>query len=63
MPATPDNFDRGHSDEPLQPLPYTMTNGPRGGYPMPIRRTKSFGFGPRLLPPVNLVKGPPRLYG
>jgi hypothetical protein len=51
------------SDAPITPLPYQSTLGPHGGYPAPIIRTKSFAFGPRLLPPVNKIVGPPRLYG
>lgn len=53
----------GHSDAALHPLTYHDTMGPTGGYPAPLIRTKSFGFRPGGLPPVNLIKGPPRLYG
>ncbi len=50
----------GHREEPLGPLPYQSdyVHGPE-----PIRRTASFAFAPRPLPPVNKVKGAPRLYG
>lgn len=63
MHATPVLFQKGHSDSALHPQDYTMSNGPHGGYPHPIIRTKSYGFNPRLLPPVNKVVGPPRIYG
>ena len=61
--AAPPPPDLGHSDAPLTPLPYQSTLGPHGGYPAPVRRTKSMSFRPRPLPPVNHVVGPPRLYG
>jgi hypothetical protein len=57
MPATPKLMWRGHSDATLTPLRHTQTVGPRGGWPAPIRRTKSFGFAPGALPPVNKVIG------
>ena len=63
MPGRPEVFPRGHSDEPMSVLPHQQTNGPHGGYPAPIRRTKGFAFRPRLLPPVNKIKGSPRLGG
>jgi hypothetical protein len=63
MHAAPPLPYLGHSDAPLQPQPWQFTHGPHGGYPAPVRRTKSFSFGPRNLPPVNLVRGGPRLYG
>ena len=63
MQGQPPVKAKGHSEEPLQPQPWQSTNGPHGGYPMPIRRTKSYAFNPRILPPVNKVVGPPRLYG
>ena len=53
----------GHQNAALAPLTYHDTFGAHGGYSAPIRRTKSFGFGPRNLPPVNRISGPPRLYG
>lgn len=53
----------GHQNAALAPLSYHETMGPNGGYPAPLRRTKMFSFGPRHLPPVNLVRGGPRLYG
>ncbi len=51
------------NNSPIMPLPYQSTIAPHGGYPAPIIRTKSFAFAPRILPPVNKVVGPPRLYG
>lgn len=63
MYPTPPIPELGHSDAALHPLAYQSTLGPHGGYPAPIIRTKSFGFRPRLLPPVNKVYGSPRLYG
>jgi len=33
-----------------------------GPQPNPIRRTQSFGFNPRPLPPVNVVTGVPGFY-
>lgn len=63
MHFIPDEPERGHSDATMTPLAYHSTMGPHGGYPAPIRRTKSYAFAPRLLPPVNKVVGPPRLYG
>ena len=45
----------------MQPLEYLK---PQGVGPRPITRTASFAFRPRTpLPPVNLVRGSPRLYG
>lgn len=63
MAARPVLTDRGHSDATLTPLRHQHTLGPHGGWPGPIRRTKSFGFGPGVLPPVNKISGSPRLYG
>ncbi len=63
MNFVPDAPALGHSDATLTPLPYQHSAGVRGGYPAPIRRTKSYAFAPRPLPPVNKVQGPPRLYG
>ena len=63
MAPRPPEPELGHSDAALHPLKYQSTLGPHGGYPMPIRRTKSYAFNPRILPPVNKVTGPPRLYG
>ncbi len=54
---------RGHSDATMTPLRYLESMGPHGGYPAPVRRTRAFAFNPRVLPPVNVVSGPPRLYG
>ncbi len=50
----------GHRDEPLGPLRY-QSDYVHG--PAPIRRTAMFAFNPGKLPPVNKVKGSPRLYG
>ena len=58
-PATP-NGPRGHSAAPMQPQPWQLTKAPVN---RPILRTASPTFRPRILPPVNLVKGSPRLYG
>jgi len=63
MAPMPVMFTKGHSESALTPLDYTQSNGPHGGYPHPIIRTKSFAFGPRNLPPVNKIVGPPRIYG
>lgn len=63
MNPMPVHFQNGHSDAPLTPLPYMTTNGPHGGYPHPIIRRKSFAFNPGKLPPVNTIRGMPRLYG
>ena len=45
----------------LHQLSYLQTHGKHTL--TPVRRTKSFGFRPRLMPPVNKVVGPPRMYG
>ena len=63
MSPPPPLPELGHSDAALHPLQYNETLGPNGGYPAPIRRTKMFTFRPGALPPVNLVRGGPRLYG
>ncbi|MDE1822649.1 MAG: hypothetical protein KGI98_17570 [Euryarchaeota archaeon] len=55
--------DLGHRDETFGPLEHTQTLGPTGGYPAPIIRRKMFAFNPRPLPPVNRIRGGPRVYG
>lgn len=51
---------RGHSEAPMQPQEWQK---PQGVGPRPIIRTAQFGFKPRVLQPVNVVRGHPRLYG
>ena len=63
MTPAPPMPELGHQNAALAPLAWQYTNGPHGGYPAPLRRTKSFALGPRKLPPVNKIAGPPRLYG
>lgn len=46
----------------LGPSDHPLTSA-GGGYPGPLIRTPGFGFLPGKLPPVNLVRGMPRLYG
>ena len=60
-PANPILFSHDGGDAALHPLKYQATTV-HGGYPAPIKRTKSFGFAPGKLPLVNLVRGGPRLY-
>lgn len=54
------NEDPGHSESPMSPHPYhsAYTQSPGA-----ILRQPMFAFAPRILPPVNKVQGPPRLYG
>ena len=59
---SPLQFSHDGGDAALHPLRYQSATGTNGGYPGPVVRTKSFGFRPRILPPVNLVRGGPRLY-
>jgi len=61
-PADGIRYSHDGGDAALHPLKYQFTHGAHGGYPAPVRRTKSFGFSPGRLPLVNLVRGGPRLY-
>jgi len=55
----PSGMPRGHSEAPMQFFQHPRTVGME----RPIIRTASWTFRPRILPPVNVVRGSPRLYG
>ena len=61
-PAVPTPKSLGHSEEPMQGLKF-LRGGTNPGYPAPMIRYQPFGFNPRPLPPVNLVRGPSRSNG
>jgi len=62
MPGPTPRAPRGHSSAPMQPLNY-LNVGAHSGYPAPITRTSPFVFRPRVLPPVNILRGSPRPNG